>query len=93
MSRPYRPSNGAEGEMFMTRYCERCKKDSEEHPCDILGRSFSYHICDPEYPTEWIYDDDASPIDLGRCTAFEPDDGREIPALVELFKRKPPWDE
>ncbi len=61
----YRPSNGSEGDSFMAMFCERCSKDSEENPCDILGRSMCFSEEDPEYPTEWTYSEDG-PV----CTAF-----------------------
>jgi hypothetical protein len=73
MSQPYRPSNGTEGEMFQEHYCAKCIHDDYERGkiCHILARTMPYNIGDPEYPTEWIIDDDAEPIDLGYCTAFE----------------------
>jgi len=67
--RRYRPSNGTEGMMFIERWCERCVRDNpeKEEYCDILNRTLMYNLSDPEYPTEWIEDDDMNP----RCTAFE----------------------
>ena len=67
--KPYRPSNGTEGEIFQEHFCYRCTKDSEASPCDILGRSFWNDLGDPDYPTEWIENDDGS---NPRCTAFDP---------------------
>ena len=70
MSKSYRPSNGSEGESFMAVFCNRCKKDADyENPCEILGRSFWHQTGDPEYPAEWIMDDDG--LSNPRCTAFE----------------------
>jgi hypothetical protein len=69
MSKPYRPSNGSESEIFQWNWCFCCTKDTEASPCDILGRSFWHNIGDLEYPTEWIVDDDG--LSNPRCTAFE----------------------
>jgi hypothetical protein len=64
---PYQPSNGSEGEMFMESFCYRCKKDSEQSPCEIIGLTMACRDCDPEYPKEWKYDPEGKPT----CTAFE----------------------
>lgn len=81
----YRPSNGAEGEIFMSAWCCECARDlamSEGMPleecddnqkCEILGRSF-LKLDDPDYPTEWQYGPDGQP----RCTAFV-EKGQPIP--------------
>lgn len=69
MSKPYRPANGTEGDFFMEDFCYRCKHDSEDNPCEILGLTFWYSIGDPKYPGEiWIVDDDG--LSNPRCTAF-----------------------
>lgn len=68
----YRPANGTEGLMFMERWCEQCScysaEHSEEPDCAILSASFWNDIDDPDYPTEWTYDETGQP----RCTAFVP---------------------
>jgi hypothetical protein len=69
MSKSYRPANGVEGDLFMIDFCEHCAKDSEDSPCPILARTFAFDIDDPEYPKEWIVDDDG--LNNPRCTAFE----------------------
>lgn len=67
MSEPYRPSNGTEGDCFMAQFCNNCVRDmNPDSPCRILTDTFIYSIDDPEYPKEWIEDDDGA-----RCTAFE----------------------
>ena len=63
--RLYRPSNGSEGEWFMSRWCDRCVKDSEAKPCRILGRTMAFDTRDKEYPGEWIEDGNGP-----KCTAF-----------------------
>lgn len=64
--RPYQPSNGTEGEMFMERWCHRCMKD-ENQDCDIIARTFVYDVKDPDYPKEWRWNGKGQP----ECTAFE----------------------
>ena len=73
---PYRPSNGTEGEMFMERFCYRCKHDEDfqKHQagegCGILSATMIYDTEDDEYPEEWVSDDDVGLVNP-RCTAFE----------------------
>lgn len=62
----YRPSNGSEGEWFMSQWCERCIKDSPNQPCSIIGRAMGMDLDDAGYPAEWIEDGHGP-----RCTAFE----------------------
>jgi len=69
---PYRPGNGTEGAIFMDRFCCRCKRDEDFQSgtgdsCEIAALSIAFRIGDPEYPKEWIEDDQGP-----RCTAFEP---------------------
>jgi len=73
MTKPYRPSNGTEGEFFMARFCYRCtwETDFRRDPgsndgCSILAYTFAYDIDDPNYPEEWI-EEAAGP----RCLSFE----------------------
>jgi hypothetical protein len=72
MSEPYRPSNGTEGECFMEAFCFRCARDAKFQEsqdgadgCPIVAAALMYDIGDPQYPPEWIYDEQGS-----RCTAF-----------------------
>jgi len=65
MSRPYRPSNGSEGDWFMEAWCSRCTKDMME--CAIIGLSMMVGTEDPEYPKELTYDEKGKPC----CTAFK----------------------
>lgn len=69
---PYRPSNGTEGEIFMSAFCYRCRRDANSD-CEIVGMTMCYDEDDPRYPKEWVrnVDDDAWP-GTARCTAFEP---------------------
>ena len=65
--KPYRPSNGTEGEVFFDKYCGSCKKNSVPEGCKIQLRTMAFDVDEPEYPREWIYDKDGYAV----CTAFE----------------------
>lgn len=65
MSEPYRPSNGDAGDAFIAKFCEKCARDGEDNPCFILGRALGHNIDDPDYPPEWVQDEQGP-----RCTAF-----------------------
>ena len=71
MSKKYQPSNGSEGEFFIDQYCMKCVNcdpdPDGEKQCEILMRSLSYSVKDPEYPSEWIYGEDGKPT----CTAHK----------------------
>jgi hypothetical protein len=64
--KPYRPSNGTEGRMFMERFCKRCENDSEAHRCTTLGDALCYQIEHANYPKEWTHTEDGEPT----CTLF-----------------------
>lgn len=78
--RPYRPSNGTEGVIFMDAWCSKCAKDAEmngtvrsgdakaEQLCPIIAATMAYDEDDPKYPREWQYDASDHPV----CTAFVP---------------------
>jgi len=82
MVEKYRPSNGTEGEAFMSVWCQCCVKDSEASPCPIIFKAMTYNIDDDEYPDEWTYNDDGAPI----CTAFaEEEDAYRCPDTDDMF--------
>jgi hypothetical protein len=96
MTVPYRPSNGTEGDIFMSRFCHRCARDVEfrDDPeegvsCPILLAAFAYYTSDPHYPKEWVRDEDAERGLIGgkgaRCTAFV-EEGQEIPYRCDKTK-------
>ena len=69
--KPYRPSNGAEGDMFMDRFCYQCVHDEEyqqtmENGCETLADTIVFNADDEGYPKEWVRDDKGYPI----CTKF-----------------------
>jgi hypothetical protein len=61
----YRPSNGTEGDSFMSAWCERCRKGWKDGGCAIVGLTMALDMDDPNYPREWRYVDDKP-----TCTAF-----------------------
>ena len=70
---PYRPSNGTEGELFMSECCYRCKRDQayqesggEAEGCPIIAASMAYKPSDPQYPKEWVWQGGEA-----ICTAFD----------------------
>lgn len=68
--RPYQPSNGTEGMWFTDKFCMNClhcdPNPSGKKQCEILCRSLCWNVGDPQYPKEWIYDQDDKPA----CTKF-----------------------
>ena len=70
MSDKYRPSNGTEGEMFMSQFCYNCVKypinPNAKHQCKILCNMMVFNINEKEYPKQMIYDDSGKPT----CTAY-----------------------
>lgn len=62
----YRPSNGTEGEGFISAWCCKCERDINDD-CPIVAATFCYDVDDPEYPKEWVRDKSGP-----RCSAFVP---------------------
>lgn len=66
----YRPSNGTEGAFFIEAWCCKCERDRNQD-CPIVAATFVYDVDDPEYPSEWCYDETADPLAAEpKCTAF-----------------------
>lgn len=69
--KPYQPSNGTEGMWFTDKYCMNCiheNPDPDKEPkCSILSNSMAFSIGDPEYPKEWVFDENNCP----KCLAFK----------------------
>ncbi len=78
---PYRPSNGTEGEYFMSEFCYRCKHDEDyDNPCSIIGLTMGYDLSDPEYPKDtWVYFN-GKPT----CLAFKERGGKDDPVNKPL---------
>lgn len=81
----YRPSNGTEGDMFIARFCDRCRLSPDNGgACDRVFRSMLHAKTDPEYPQEWRCRFDPDGFDFW-CTAYVPlgtgggDDGESVP--------------
>jgi hypothetical protein len=78
MSKPYRPSNGSEGMVFMEQFCFKCGRDAKyqetqdgKYGCPILSSSLFANIDHPLYPCQyWIQDDDGN---NPRCEMFAED--------------------
>lgn len=65
--KPYRPSNGTEGDLFYAQYCARCRaEEDDDNPCMIYGNALFNNIGDPDYPIEWKFDANGHP----KCSAF-----------------------
>lgn len=62
----YRPSNGSEGEMFCREYCDCCSNKYGPVNCRIELSTMAFGINEPEYPKEWIYDENGKP----KCTKW-----------------------
>lgn len=83
---PYRPSNGEEGQIFYEAWCSECARDAgadvencdDNQRCEIIGRTLSCDIKDPNYPTEWQYSKSGQPC----CTAWVPA-GEPIPPVKD----------
>jgi hypothetical protein len=69
--RKYKPSNGTEGEWFIDKYCMNCfhcdPDPRGKKQCMLLCASMCYDVNEPEYPKEWIYDDENKPT----CTKWQ----------------------
>lgn len=88
--KPYRQSNGTEGELFREQFCYRCRyEQDEDDPCPILTASFAFSVGDAGYPSEWVYDRHGHPI----CKAFhdvlssEPDIPARCPDTIDMFAK------
>lgn len=71
--KPYRPSNGSEGDYFINEFCHNCIHGKYEHtgdindnPCDIISNSMAFDKDDPNYPKQWTHDENGYPT----CTAW-----------------------
>lgn len=88
-TRPFRPCNGTEGDVFTTAFCDHCRHnnpDPEGSPqCDILTRTMVYDVKDPDYPKEWIQDFNGN---NPRCTAYSFHDW-EQGEPEEIFQEPP----
>ena len=76
----YRPSNGTEGSCFTSQWCDICARDKFDETtdideaCTILGDTLIMEVEHPDYPKEWICEDDGG---KPQCTAFLHEEHRE----------------
>ncbi len=68
MSEKYRPKSVPEMNSFLSLFCERCSKDSDEDPCEILIDVYSFHSDHQRCPKEWTFDPWGYPM----CGEFDP---------------------
>lgn len=72
-TKPYRPSNGTEGDFFEADFCRKCEYEARarlrdaDSGCKILTFVLALDIDHPRYPKEWVMDPDGS---NPRCTKF-----------------------
>ena len=68
--KPYKPSNGTEGEYFMSEHCYQCihdNPDPDKNPkCELLLASMCFDMNEKGYPKEWCYNEEGRPT----CTKF-----------------------
>lgn len=67
----YRPSNGTEGDYFMSKFCYQCIHDNPDYNaksprCEIMTLTMCLSVDDKDYPKEWTYDENGKPI----CTEW-----------------------
>jgi len=74
-SRPYRPSNGTEGDMFMSQFCYSCvkytlNKNTGDYDCkhDIIQKTQVYEVDSKHYPKWWVEDLDGK---NARCLLYK----------------------
>lgn len=68
MKHSYRPSNGTEGMIFTSEYCDHCIHENSEKGkhCKIYTATLFFAPYEPEYPIEWRYNSLGHPT----CTAY-----------------------
>lgn len=71
----YRPSNGTDGDIFVSQWCSQCIheqgfRDGTGDGCAILAAAFAHDVDSPEYPMEWTLDSEAN----AECPAFVDED-------------------
>jgi hypothetical protein len=66
----YCPSNGSEGDWFEDKFCMNCihtNPDPHKKPqCDIWCSALCFRVDEPDFPKEWIYDENDEPV----CTSW-----------------------
>jgi len=72
--KPYRPSNGTEGMIFMEHFCFECIHEKFSHTqnqadlkCEIMTNSMIYDLDESGYPKEWIRNEREEPL----CTEWK----------------------
>ena len=64
IGKPYRPSNGTEGEIFEHKWCSACHFNG---PCRVFLTAMAFNENEKGYPKELVVGPDGQP----ECTKFE----------------------
>jgi hypothetical protein len=93
LHKPYRPSNGTEGECFIASWCGTCGLSAAPEDligCSITGRTMLHDVDDADYPAEWIFADGKP-----RCTAWiplgDPIPTPRCPNTIDMFDSAGPF--
>lgn len=65
--KPYRPSNGTDGDWFQDDWCSKCHFEHGKKQCKTLNLTMFFDTNDKEYPKEWVYKD-GNPV----CLKYRP---------------------
>ena len=73
----FHPANSTEFGRFFVDFCLNCvhgryelhQDECKDKPCEIIAKAFFFAVDDPNFPSEWAYDDKGKPA----CTAYKPD--------------------
>ena len=90
-TKPYRPSNATEGDIFHGQWCAHCRANAGEDGCDIELRAMANDLDDPDYPAEWVreWQDARNKWGSAICTAYvdvrEPERTPRCPSTLDLF--------
>ena len=82
--KPYRPSNGTEGEIFTLMHCKHCAHGRAAE-CEIETAAMIFSVGEPDYPKEWVYDAEGHPT----CTGFvmsKPQEAGRCAGTIDMFE-------
>ncbi|MDH5257009.1 MAG: hypothetical protein OEX07_03345 [Gammaproteobacteria bacterium] len=83
----YQPSNGTEGDAFISSWCTNCNKYHDKETdkyCQILGATFCFDVEDDKYPVEWVIGEHGP-----CCTAFSCEEGAtpRCDRTIDMFEQ------
>lgn len=89
--KPYRPSNGTEGDIFEEHFCNRCRRmridPNAANQCGIYLRMGAYEVDDKKYPKQVRYAPDGSGPE---CTSFRLRGSNQMERAAKLRKHLTP---